>query len=60
MVINQVVNPYHDKAYEPRVYKRRDQYGNVWWDIHNPLTGKTTCVSSEEEAHLCLVKGTYR
>jgi len=62
MLMSQTMSPSSDKdnAYAPRVYPRRDQYGNVWWDIHNPLTGKTTCVSTEEEVRLCLENRTYR
>lgn len=62
MLMSQSINQSkeHTNAYAPRVYPRRDQYGNMWWDIHNPLTGKTTCVSTEEEARLCLERGTYR
>jgi len=60
MLMSQSISPPQDDAYAPRVYQRRDQHGRVWWDIHNPLTGKTTCVATEEEVRLRMETGNYR
>jgi hypothetical protein len=44
---------------EPEVHQVTDQGGRVWWYAHDPLTGQTTYLESEEEVQVWLEERLY-
>lgn len=44
---------------EPEVHQVTDQGGRVWWYAHDPLTGQTTYLESEEDVQIWLEERLY-
>lgn len=40
--------------YEPIIRLTTDRVGNTWWLIHDPISGKTKCMNSENEVLIWL------
>ena len=39
---------------EPQVFRRKDRDGNVYFEIYDPVTGKSNAFGSEREIRACL------
>jgi len=44
---------------EPRVFHRSDRTGNAYFEIYDPLTGKSNCFGSEQEIRAWLDQPHY-
>lgn len=48
------------KESEPCIREKRDRDGYVWWEVYDPLTGRTSCFSSRAEVLAWLDQRYYR
>lgn len=51
---------YFNQRLEPRVWQKRDRYGNLYWVIYDPTTGYSSSFSSEKEVRVWLEQRYYR
>lgn len=55
IVLNQPLFEWHFAASsEPEIRRVADQSGRAWWYVHDPLTGQTSYLESEEEVQIWL------
>ncbi len=45
---------------EPRVWQKRDRFGQTYWYGYDPVTGSSVCRSSEAEMRIWLEERYYR
>ena len=58
--LNQPLFNWHWVAsYEPEIRQVADQGGRVWWYAHDPMTGQTTYLESEEDVQIWLEERLY-
>ncbi len=41
---------------EPRIWQKRDRFGNVWWYVYDPISHRSIQFSSEQEVRRWLEK----
>jgi len=44
---------------EPQIQQIAGPRGQVWWQVHDPITGQTNYLESEEEVHIWLEERLY-
>jgi hypothetical protein len=44
---------------ELRIWQSCDRFGNTWWHVYDPVTGKHSSVASEEELRIWIEKRYY-
>jgi hypothetical protein len=58
--LNQPLFSGHSTAsHEPKIRQVADQGGRVWWYAHDPLTGQTIYLESEEDVQIWLEERLY-
>lgn len=48
------------KSNEPHIQEKRDRSGYTWWEIYDPLTGRSSCFSTRAEVLAWLEQRYYR
>lgn len=48
------------KESEPHIRERCDRDGGIWWEVYDPLTGRSSCFSSRAEVLAWLDQRYYR
>ena len=51
---------YFSQRLEPKIWQKRDRYGNSYWVVYDPTTGHSSCFSSEQEVRVWLEQRYYR
>ena len=51
---------YFSQRQEPKIWQKRDRYGNLYWVVYDPTTGHSSCFSSEQEVRVWLEQRYYR
>jgi hypothetical protein len=41
---------------EPRIWQEHDQFGNVWWNVYDPISRRSIQFPSEQEVRRWLEK----
>ena len=51
---------YFSQRQEPKIWHKRDRYGNFYWLVYDPTTGHSSSFSSEKEVRVWLEQRYYR
>ena len=51
---------YFNQRLEPKIWQKRDRYGNFYWVVYDPTTGHSSYFSSEQEVRIWLEQRYYR
>jgi hypothetical protein len=47
------------KSHEPCIWQTRDRDGEIWWNAHDPMSGRSLVCTTEEEVQIWLEQLPY-
>ncbi|GAB4237220.1 MAG: hypothetical protein Kow00121_64350 [Elainellaceae cyanobacterium] len=47
------------KGSEPRIYQKRDRYGKVFFQVYDPISGRSSTLDSEQQVRMWLDQRYY-
>lgn len=53
-----LISPLVNRA-EPKIYQKRDRWGNVYYQVHDPVSGFSGAFNTEEEVRIWLDRRYY-